>query len=902
MKADLSTREPQIQEKWAKDGLYHQVLASKESKPHFVLHDGPPYTNGPIHMGTALNKVLKDFVLKSRTMMGYRCAYVPGYDNHGLPIEQAVMRKFNEDKITPTLTELRQACRAHAARYLAIQSEQFQRLGIQGLWEKPYTTMDYKFEAGILRVFKRMVEAGYVYKGLRPTLWSPTSRTALADTELVYKDVVDQAIYVAFPLKNDPNKLFETYPNLSTIIWTTTPWTIPANLAVAFHPDLEYSVVKVENKHFLVVSALVEKLAQKLGWSDFSVVHELLGVNLENAFFSHPIIQRDSIAVHADYVTTEDGTGVVHTAPGHGRDDFYTGQRYNLPILCPVDEKGVMTSEAGEFEGLFYKKANDAVIDKLKSAGALLLQEDYLHSYPHAERDDLPVIFRATEQWFVSIDHNDLRQRMLQQIEKVDWVPATGQKRISSMIGGRPDWCISRQRPWGVGIPVLYGAKSGIPVLDPVVIEHVALLVERDGSDAWFTADPSTFLPADYRHPETDETEFVKETDVLDVWFDSGCTNLCVLEGDVVPEWKDSWPADLYLEGSDQHRGWFNTSLILATAVHGSAPYKQVVTHGFVNDEKGIKMSKRLGNIVDPVDTCNKYGADILRYWAASIDYTDDMPCGDSLLKTAGEHYRKIRNTVKFLMSNLFDYDGSKAPEIHELDQWIIDQADLLIADVVAAYQSYNFRYALTSIHNFCVSELSSFYLDCIKDRMYCDGPSWNSRKSGQVACHYVADALMRLIAPILPHTAEEINWKLYGEAAPSVHTLEFTVPDTERLQDIQGSALQTRFAALLELRGEVFAAFETWKVDAGVKDSQDVTVEISTPSEEIHSFDIEDLALYLKVSWLELTKGEPSYKLAISPYEKCDRSRLRRPGVQKVGEVLLTERDAKVLKERGLL
>jgi isoleucyl-tRNA synthetase len=899
MKANLPTLEPQILQKWADERIYHLLQESRQGAPAFVLHDGPPYTNSPVHIGTALNKVLKDFVVKSRCMMGYRAPYVPGFDNHGLPIEQAVMKKFQEKKVVPTVIELRKACRDHAMEYLKVQTEQFSRLGVFGLWEKPYTTMNFRFEAEIIRVFKRLVEGGYVYKGLRPTLWSPTSRTALADTEIVYQEHVSKAIYVRFPLTEDPNKLFREYPNLYTIIWTTTPWTIPANLAVAFHPELDYAVVNVGDAHYLLLDALVPKVAEKLGWSDYTVVRTLEGINMEKAVFKHPIFDRPSIAVMADYVTTEDGTGVVHTAPGHGRDDYYTGLKYNLPILTPVDEKGVLTDEAGEFSGVFYKNCDTVVVDRLQELGALLHVSDYPHSYPFAERDGQPVIFRATEQWFVSLEHENLRQRMLEQIEQVEWIPRSGHARIQAMIGGRPDWCISRQRPWGVGIPVFYGAKSRTPVLDPKAIEAVAQLVEREGSDAWFDKPASEILPAGYKHPETGETGFVKETDVLDVWFDSGSTSLCVLEGNVEPAWKEQLPADLYLEGSDQHRGWFNSSMIIGTATRDEAPYRQVVTHGFVTDEKGLKMSKRLGNVVDPVDASNKYGADVLRYWVASVDWANDAPCSDNLLKTFGDHYRRVRNTLRFLLSNLYDYDPTApAPPIMDLDEWVMEQTDLLVADCDAAYRAYDFGQVVNSIHNFCGQELSAFYCDTIKDRMYCDGKDWASRRSGQTACYHVLVQLTKLLAPILPFTAEE-TWSRIPGVAGTVHAQVFGVPTRERLLAIEGSPFQARFAALEVERNAVFAAFEAWKNDNDVKDSQDVIVTIQEAGDTLSflkSFPVDELALYFKMSWVELSEGTRSISFRPSDFAKCERSRLRRPDVEVVDGTPLTARDRKVL------
>lgn len=909
MKADLPQREPQIQANWDDQGIYHQIQAARAKAPTYLLHDGPPYTNSPIHIGTALNKLLKDFVLKSRTMMGFRTPYVPGYDNHGLPIEQAVQKKFAAQKIHPTQDELRKACREHAQSFIEIQTRQFKRLGIFGLWERPYETMDFRFEAEIVRVFKALVEKGYVYKGLRPTLWSPTSRTALADTEIVYKDHTSKAIYVRFPLKHDENGFSKGLPNFYTIIWTTTPWTIPANLAVAFNPAENYSVVAVGGDHYLVAESLVEKLAAELGWEGHRVLFTELGVSFEKSIFKHPIFDRDSIAVMAEYVTMDDGTGVVHTAPGHGRDDFYTGQRYHLPILTPVDEKGVLTDEAGEFAGVSYKDCDVVVVNRLRESGNLLKESDYLHSYPHAERDGKPVIFRATEQWFVGIDTHGLRESMLAEIPKVQWVPANGQNRIDSMVRNRPDWCISRQRPWGVGIPIFYGAKTRTPVLDPLAIECVAMLVEREGSDAWFAKEPAEILPPNYEHPETGETEFVKETDVLDVWFDSGSTSLCVLEGRAESKWTETWPADLYLEGSDQHRGWFNSSLVIGTAIHGKAPYRTVVTHGFVDDEKGDKMSKRAGNAIDPEQACATYGADVVRYWCASVDFENDAPCSDNLLRIAGEGYRTIRNTLRFLLGNLEGFDPSNAAITEDLDEWAVEQADLLAADVVAHYEAFNFNLATRAIHDFCSKELSRFYLDAIKDRMYCDAPGSPRRRSGQAACHQILLRLVRLIAPVLCHTAEEVWTRLgahgllpVGKNAEcdSVHAQTFDPPSTERLEAIEASALQAKYGTLLGVRGNVFAAFETWKGTEGVKDSQDAVAQIAEDPETVtvlKAFEPNDLANLLKLSWVEVREGPAdAVSFEKSPYLKCERSRIRRPDVEMVDGVPLSRRDREVL------
>ncbi len=937
MKANLPTLESQIQARWEAEGIYARIQEAREGAPTFVLHDGPPYANNPVHIGTALNKILKDIVLKSRTMMGYWCPYVPGFDTHGLPIEQAVTKKLSEKKGHFTPDEMRKASREHVAEFVEVQTRQFRRLGVFGLWERPYKTLDPAYEAETVRVFKALVEKGLVYRGLRPTLWSPTLRTALADTEIVYRDHVSKAIYVAFPLYTDPNRLFEPYENLSTVIWTTTPWTIPANLAVAFHPDLEYAVVKVRSessplgegrvgvsslaedgehptptppqgegspRHYLILDALVPNVAATLGWTDFEVAHTLLGINLEHATFHHPLFARPSISVMADYITTEDGTGVVHTAPSHGRDDFYTGQKYGLAVPNTVDEKGVLTAETGEFEGTFYRKCDTVVVDRLAQEGALLKAYDYAHSYPYAERDDQPVITRATEQWFVAID--PLRPKMLEEIDGVEWIPATGKNRIEAMVRNRPDWCVSRQRAWGVGVPIFYGMPSRTPVLDPWAIEAVARAVETGGSDAWFALTPEEILPAGYAHPETGETEFAKETDTLDVWFDSGATSLIVLAAQIFPEWKTQglrWPADLYLEGSDQHRGWFNTSLILGTAIRGEAPYRTVVTHGFVVDDKGLKVSKRAGNGVDPVDASNQYGADILRLWVATVDYANDVPISDGILKQCGELYRNVRNVLRFLLANAAGLSGDVA--LMPMDEWVLEQADLLVADVADAYRRYDFGAAFHAVHDFCRDTLSRFYLDAIKDRMYCEPRDSDLRRSGQRACRAILVRLVTLVAPILPHTAEE-TWQKLREQAPgddlaeSVFLGTFLSPSPERLAEIEESDLQVTYAVIQAYRNDIGAAFERYKGTDGIKSSEDTIVTLPSEGVGLMRKFGDNLPTLLRVSGIELREGDPSVTFASSPYEKCVRSRLRRadvaPAVYEGETLMLTARDRRVL------
>lgn len=908
MRAGLPNLEKKLQERWASEGIYHVIQKEREGAETYVLHDGPPYTNGPIHVGTALNKILKDFVTKSQTLMGKRAPYVPGYDNHGLPIELAVQKKLANKKKKVDVVGLRKACREHAQHYIGVQTGQFQRLGVFGLWENAYDSLAYRYEAELVRCFKRLVEAGFVYRGLRPVLWSPTARTALADTEIIYKDHVSKAIHVAFPVKSDPDGGLGEHTDAAVVIWTTTPWTIPANLGIAFHSDLDYVVVTRNGQKVILAKGLLDATKGKIGGEGWEVLHELKGKELENVVFTHPIYGRDSRGLLAGYVTLDEGTGCVHTAPGHGRDDFITGQKYGLEVLCPVDERGMLTAEAGEFEGVRYTECDTVVVDRLRELGALLHVEDYHHSYPHAERDEKPVIFRATEQWFISMEHDGLRGRMLEEIKTIGWHPAPSEKRITAMIEGRPDWCISRQRPWGVGIPIFYGKESGEPVMDPAAIEAVAKMTEERGSDAWYDTDPADILPEGYKHPETGETEFRKERDVFDVWFDSGCTSLCVLEGNVEPEWKEDLPSDLYLEGSDQHRGWFNVSMIIGMALKGDAPYEEVATHGFVTDDQGRKMSKRLGNATDPVEVCEKHGADILRYWAASVDYTGDVPIGEELLKEAGDKYRRVRNTLRFLLSNLYDYtDAGPMPDkadLLPLDRWVVEMSDWLAAKVLKDYASYNFRQAEHEISYFCTEYMSAFYLDVIKDRMYCDQADSASRRSAQHACFHALRTLVALVAPILPHTAEEVYDRLKAmldEPRPTIHAEALEAKgNPETMRD---GPLFEQVWKLLEVRQKVFARLEEWRAEHGVKDSQDVECDLTLPSSDFALLKdwSADLAIILKMARVSLTESsELSTAFSKTGYETCDRSRLRRSDVEQrewEGEMVkLTKRDREAL------
>lgn len=894
MKADLPVREPELQRKWAEMSVYKVIQDARRGRPKFILHDGPPYTNSPVHTGTARNKALKDFVVKYKTLRGFHSPYVPGYDTHGLPIELAVTAKLGTN-ISPA--EMRKACRKHAEEYIRIQTEQFQRLGVFGDWGRSYATLHYGFEASVVRAFGKLAEAGYVYKDLRPTHWSIKSKTALADTELVYEERTSRAIFVRFPLRSDPNGVFDGLSPLYTVIWTTTPWTIPANLAVAFHPELEYSVVEHDGDHYLFLSDLVSKVSEQLGWSNVQAVGRHMGRDLLGVAFKHPVFDRDSIVVLADYVNTEEGTGVVHTAPGHGAEDFYTGKEYGLPILCPVDEGGHFTAEAFEFAGLHINEADEAVPKRLQEEGNLLLAYDYVHSYPHSERDKSPVIFRATEQWFINLSHDNLKERALEAIRGVKWFPKAGEARISSMVEGRPDWCVSRQRTWGVGIPILYGVPSNKPCFDPEIIERVARIVEQGGSDAWFEASVKEIIPPGYAHPETGETEFRKETDTLDVWFESGVTHLAVLSDNYMG-WEDlEWPSDLYLEGSDQHRGWFNSSLLTAIAIKGSAPYRQVVTHGWLVDEIGEKMSKSKGNVIEPVDAANRYGADILRLWAGSVDYSRDVSFGEQILRQVSDEYRRIRNTMRFLLANLSDFDPNGGFEaILDVDRWAIAKTRILEADACRDFDEYDFSAAMSRVHDFCARELSAFYLDVIKDRMYCDGADWPSRRSAQAACHEILLVLTRLIAPVLSHTAEEVYERIPLQQRHPTVFLEVIEPKRMSEHD---PVLLDRFSRFLDFKDRLYVEMEKWKAESDTKDSQDIYVRVKGPEDLVallQSFG-EDLPTLLRVSWVELGGGDvESYEFQVSDFLKCERSRLRRPDVALVNGVALSERDRKVL------
>ncbi|MEH6905048.1 isoleucine--tRNA ligase [Neobacillus drentensis] len=797
MRGNLPQREPEIQAKWEEMNIYQKVQERTKERPMFVLHDGPPYANGDIHMGHALNKILKDMIVRYKSMSGYHAPYVPGWDTHGLPIEQALTNKGVKRK-EMTVAEFRQLCTKYALEQIDNQREQFKRLGVRGDWENPYITLKPAYEAQQIKVFGEMAKKGYIYKGLKPVYWSPSSESALAEAEIEYQDKKSASIYVGFKVKDGKGVL---EADTQIIIWTTTPWTIPANLGISVHPDLTYVVVSVNGNKYLVAEALLESVSKEIGWEDATVVNKLKGNELENILASHPLYDRDSLVMLGEHVTTDAGTGCVHTAPGHGEDDFYVGQKYGLDVLCPVDDKGVMTAEAPGFEGLFYDTANKPITQALEDAGALLKLSFITHSYPHDWRTKKPVIYRATAQWFASI--KDFRNELLEAVKETKWVPAWGETRLFNMVRDRGDWCISRQRVWGVPIPVFY-AENGEEIITDETINHVSDLFRENGSNIWFEREAKDLLPEGFTHPGSPNGTFTKETDIMDVWFDSGSSHQAVLleRDDLVR------PADLYLEGSDQYRGWFNSSLSTAVAVTGEAPYKGVLSHGFALDGEGRKMSKSIGNVVVPAKVMNQLGADILRLWVASVDYQADVRVSDPILKQVAEVYRKIRNTFRFLLGNLADFTPSdKVPyeNLREVDQFMMVKLNKLIRNVRNAYENYEFAGIYHAINNFCTLDLSSFYLDFAKDVLYIEATDNHERRAIQTVLYESLLALTKLVSPILSHTADEV-WKYI----PSVTEESVQLTDLPEYQELTNAkALEDKWTEFMHLRDDVLKALE---------------------------------------------------------------------------------------------
>ncbi|MBN8199510.1 isoleucine--tRNA ligase [Bacillus sp. NTK034] len=798
MRGNLPKREPEIQAKWEEMNIYEKVQERTKGRPMFVLHDGPPYANGDIHIGHALNKILKDFIVRSKSMTGFNAPYVPGWDTHGLPIEQALTNKGVKRK-EMSVAEFRKLCEEYAYEQIDSQRSQFKRLGVRGDWENPYITLKPEYEAQQIKVFGEMAKKGYIYKGKKPVYWSPSSESALAEAEIEYKDKRSPSIYVAFKVKDGKNVLDQ---DTHIVIWTTTPWTIPANLGISVHPDLTYSVVEANGKKFMVAEDLLASVAKEFEWEDYKVVQSVKGTELENVVAEHPLYGRDSLVMLGEHVTTDAGTGCVHTAPGHGEDDFHVGMKYGLDVLCPVDDKGNMTSEAPGFEGLFYDAANKPITEKLEEAGALLKLTFITHSYPHDWRTKKPVIFRATAQWFASI--KDFRNELLEAVKETNWYPAWGETRLFNMVRDRGDWCISRQRVWGVPIPVFY-AENGEEIITDETIEHVSNLFREDGSNIWFEREAKELLPEGFTHPGSPNGLFTKETDIMDVWFDSGSSHQAVLlERDDLQR-----PADLYLEGSDQYRGWFNSSLSTAVAVTGKAPYKGVLSHGFTLDGEGRKMSKSIGNVVVPAKVMNQLGADILRLWVASVDYQADVRVSDAILKQVAEVYRKIRNTFRFLLGNLDDFnpatDSVSFESLREVDQFMLVKLNKLIKNVRESYDRYEFASIYHAVNNFCTLDLSAFYLDFAKDVLYIEAKDNAERRAIQTVLYKSLIALTKLVAPILSHTSDEV-WSFI----PNVKEVSVQLTDMPEYQELPNAKqLEEKWTAFMKLRNDVLKALE---------------------------------------------------------------------------------------------
>ncbi len=879
MKADLPTREPAIQERWNELGIYQQSLSKPAPKGRFLLHDGPPYSNGNIHLGHALNKTLKDIVVKYKTMAGYEAPYVPGWDNHGLPIEVAVVKELREEKVQWTPDTLRARCREYATRWVTTQKTQFQRLGIRGDWDHPYLTMAPAFESKIVETFLGLCKQGYVYRGLKPVLWDPANETALANTEAEHKDHISPSIHVAFPLLagGDPNGVLNATPGVRALIWTTTPWTIPANTGLSVHPDFDYVVVGTSNHGpLLVADGLLADVTSSCALENVTELLRLRGSDLVGIRFQHPlhaldpIFDRESPICPANYVTLDTGTGIVHTAPGHGPDDYITGMKHGLRVLSPVDGRGRFTEDAGPFVGISTDEGNKVIPQALTDAGALLALRDFSHKYPHAPRAPYkPLIFRATVQWFVAVDHNDLRKKALAGIDTVAWYPPQASNRISAAVAGRPDWTVSRQRHWGVPIAIFYA--NGEPVFDETAYDAAVAVIKENGIEAWYSMSPVDILPDGFTYKGIPASEFTKEKDVLDVWFDSGSTSFAVLDSGVWPD--HSWPADLYLEGSDQHRGWFNSSLMIATAMRGVPPYRAVVTNGFTVDELGYKMSKSKGNTIDPLGTIDRYGADVLRLWVGSIEYTEDTRLGDGILKQLADSYRKLRNTVRFLLGNLAGYnpatDAVAVADLHPLDSYALSRLQSLITDVTAAYDEYAFYKATQAVLNYCNVELSAFYLDVLKDRLYTELPDSPLRRSSQTVLWEICSALCRMMTPILSHTCEEIWQHLPGtsDIAISPQLADFPVADPTKVN----ADVEALFGTILQVRDAFNASMETVRAEGGITKSAEAWATVTAPLDAAR---IDVLREALIVAKLDLTTGaEISVSVQASPGQKCMRS-----------------------------
>ena len=831
MKANLPQREPQMLKHWEETGLYAKMLDKNRNAKPYILHDGPPYANGHIHMGHALNKVLKDIIVKYKAMMGHYAPYVPGWDCHGLPIELQVDKKLGSKKAETSVTDKRLACRKYAGEFIDIQREEFKRLGVFGDWDNPYITMSFDYEGRIVAEFLDFFRKGYAYVGKKPVHWCPSCITALAEAEVEYADKTSPSVFVKFRLTDEAAKsLGLEGKSASFVIWTTTPWTLPANLALAVGPQVEYSAIDSNGETLIVATALVTKLNESGVISGAQAIKIFTGEELKGMKAHHPFIDRLSGVIHADFVSTEDGSGIVHIAPGHGQEDYEAGLKEGLEVYAPVDDGGKFKDCGVEsIEGQFVFKANAIIIEMLTERGALLKQNDMSHSYPHCWRCKKPVIFRATEQWFISMEHEALRDKCLREVEKVQRVPSWGRERIYGMIENRPDWCISRQRSWGVPIAVFRCEACGEFVKDEAVLKKVVDDFTANGADVWFAREAKDLMPAGFKC-KCGASEFKKEMDILDVWFDSGVSHAATL----IPERGLSWPADMYLEGSDQHRGWFQSSMLASVGTRGQAPYRTVLTHGYTVDGSGKKMSKSLGNVVAPQDIIGKTGADILRLWVSAEDYRGDIRISNEIMARLSEAYRKIRNTAKYLLGNLSDFDGGDySAHLGEMDRWAMSRLAGLTAKVLDAYEKYNFHEVYHRLYGFCVVDMSSFYLDILKDRLYTFRADSKERRAAQWVLHEVLYTMTRLMAPVLSFTAEEIWQYIKDRPTDSVFLADMPTPKTQFVDP----ALEEKWARLIAIRNEVNKALELKRAEKFIGNSLEASVTLHAADANLYEF-----------------------------------------------------------------
>ncbi|MDR0310233.1 MAG: isoleucine--tRNA ligase [Acidobacteriota bacterium] len=917
MKANLPQREPEMLRRWEEMDVYGKIRAARVGAPTYVLHDGPPYANGMIHMGTAINKIIKDIIVKSRSMMGFNAPYLPGWDCHGLPIEIKVEEKLGEKKAGMTKAAIRRECRKYAEKFIEIQRQGFKRLEVFGEWNDPYLTMSYGYEADITRAFGGCVEKGLVYKGQKPVHWCASCQTALAEAEVEYEPHTSPSVYVAFPVASDLSVIDSKLAgkDWSVVIWTTTPWTLPANLAIALHPEYEYSAVRAGGKGYIVATEMLAPVTAKLDWDAPEEIARFKGTALEGRKARHPFIDRESLILTAQYVTLEAGTGCVHTAPGHGYDDYVTGINHKLNIYCPVDGAGRFMKNVEHFAGDRVFEANPKIVELMRSNGALLHSENFEHSYPHCWRCHNPIIFRATPQWFIAMDKGNLRETTLEAIKKVRWIPAWGEERIRNMVKDRPDWCISRQRDWGVPITAFYCKDCGETLLDKKLIDHVAGIFEKEGADAWYLRPPAELMPEGTICPKCGGKNFEQDFDILDVWFDSGSSHIAALgKRDDMP-----WPADLYLEGGDQYRGWFQSSLLISTALTGQAPYRATLTHGWTLDEKGRAMSKSKGIGFDPNDMVKARGAEIARLLVSSVSYVEDVRIFDELLDRLGEAYRKIRNTCRFILGNLgnqqdaahprFNPDTDRVPydEMLEIDRWAVSRTERLTRECVKGYEDYQFHRVYGALYNFCTVDMSAFYLDILKDRLYTAATHSPARRSAQTALWTILDALIRLLAPVLSFTSEEVYTAMHeglpaAGKAESVHTLLF--PEAPARPEAE--SLLAEWEKIRLAREPVLKALEEVRKSGAIGNSLEAGVRIRASEENASALlrHKDDLRYIFIVSQAEIAvdagaKDGLEIEVTKAAGAKCERCWNYSPAVGADAEFpTLCERCAPVVKD----